>query len=235
MRAVAEHHLLPFGHLETAGPVMVWTIVLTFVFIECAFIIGLFLPGDSLLFTAGIVLGQRDSAVNAWALAGVAVGVAIAGNLLGYYIGRRTGTSVIGRPGAKVLTEDRLDRAREFLDRHGWWSVVLARWIPWVRTLAPLIAGAARMDVRRYLASTAVGAVAWVPALVIAGYYGADMLRQYPWVRTSITLAGVLCFVVGTVYGVWRYRQEINRTGAASAAGAPRAEIDVTVEVTADN
>lgn len=227
MRSVAEHHLLPFGHLETAGPVMVWTIVLTFVFIECAFIIGLFLPGDSLLFTAGIVLGQRDSAGNAWALAAAAVVVAIAGNLLGYYIGRRTGTSMVGRPGAKVLTEDRLERAREFLNRHGWWSVVLARWIPWIRTLAPLIAGAAKMNVRRYLASTAVGAIAWVPALVIAGYYGADLLRQYPWVRTSITLAGILCFVVGTAYGVVRYRQEINRTNAAAA---PTCRAEVTVE-----
>ncbi|HEX5114046.1 MAG TPA: DedA family protein [Pseudonocardiaceae bacterium] len=207
---------------------MVWTIVLTFVFIECAFIIGLFLPGDSLLFTAGIVLGQRDSAVNAWALAGAAVVVAIAGNLLGYYIGRRTGTSMVGRPGAKVLTEDRLDRAREFLNRHGWWSVVLARWIPWIRTLAPLIAGAAKMDVRRYLASTTVGAIAWVPALVIAGYYGADLLRQYPWVRTTITLLGILFFIVGTVYGVLRYRQEINRTNSAAATGR-------RAEVTADN
>jgi membrane-associated protein len=228
VRSVAEHHLLPFGHLETAGPVMVWTIVLTFVFIECAFIIGLFLPGDSLLFTAGIVLGQRDSALNAWALAGAAVVVAIAGNLLGYYIGRRTGTSMVGRPGAKVLTEDRLDRAREFLNRHGWWSVVLARWIPWIRTLAPLIAGAAKMDVRRYLASTTVGAIAWVPALVIAGYYGADLLRQYPWVRATITLLGILFFVVGTVYGVVRYRQEINRTNSPAAAGC-------RAEVTADN
>jgi membrane-associated protein len=228
VRSVAEHHLLPFGHLETAGPVMVWTIVLTFVFIECAFIIGLFLPGDSLLFTAGIVLGQRDSSVNAWALAGVAVIVAVAGNLVGYYIGRRTGTSMVGRPGARVLTEERLDRAREFLNRHGWWSVVLARWIPWVRTLAPLIAGAAKMDVRRYVASTTVGAIAWVPALVIAGYYGADLLRQYPWVRTTITLLGILFFIVGTVYGVVRYRQEINRTNSTAAA-ARRAE------VTADN
>lgn len=220
MRSVAEHHLLPFGHLETAGPIMVWTIVLTFVFIECAFIIGLFLPGDSLLFTAGIVLGQRDSPGNAWALAGVAIVVAVAGNLLGYYVGRRTGTSMVGRPGARVLTDERLERAREFLNRHGWWSVVLARWIPWVRTLAPLIAGAARMDVRRYVASTTVGAVAWVPALVIAGYYGADLLRQYPWVRTTITLLSILCFVAGTAWGVWRYRQEINRTNAATAAAA---------------
>lgn len=227
MRPAAQHHLFPFGHLETAGPVMVWTIVLVFVFIECAFIIGLFLPGDSLLFTAGVVLSARNSTGNAWALAAAAVAVAVAGNLAGYYIGRRTGTSMVGKPGARVLTEERLGRAREFLDRHGWWSVVLARWIPWIRTLAPLIAGAARMDARRFALSTTFGALLWVPALVIAGYYGADLLGQYPWVRTGVTVAGIVFFVVGTVWGIWRYRQEINR-GAEAGRLSP-------AEVTADN
>jgi membrane-associated protein len=228
VRPVAEHHhLIPFGHLETAGPIMVWTIVLTFVFVECAFIIGLFLPGDSLLFTAGVVLAQHNSAGNAWALAVAAIGVAVLGNMVGYYIGRRTGTSMVGKPGARVLTEERLARAQDFLDRHGWWSIVLARWIPWIRTLAPLIAGAARMNPRRFALSTFVGGVFWVPGLVIAGYYGADLISQYPWVRTTVTLLGILFFVVGTVYGIIRYRQEINRT---SVAGNRRA-----AEVTVDN
>lgn len=208
---------------------MVWAIVLTFVFIECAFIIGLFLPGDSLLFTAGVVLAQRHSAGNAWALAGAAVVVAVAGNLVGYYIGRRTGTTLVGRPGARVLTRERLVRSQEFLNRHGWWSVVLARWIPWIRTLAPLIAGAARMDVRRYLLSTAIGAVAWVPTLVIAGYYGADLLRDHPWAGRTVTVAGIVFFVAGTAYGLIRYRQEINRTAARLE---PRHR---TAEVSADN
>jgi membrane-associated protein len=205
---------------------MVWTIVLALVFIECAFIIGLFLPGDSLLFTAGIVLAQRNSAGNAWALAGAAVAVAVAGNLLGYYIGRRTGTTMVGRPGARVLTQARLVRAQDFLDRHGWWSVVLARWIPWIRTLAPLIAGAARMNPRRFLLSTFVGAIAWVPALVIAGYYGAGLLGHFPWVRMTVTLLGILFFVVGTGYGVLRYRQEMSRTSVPACR---------PVEVTADS
>jgi membrane-associated protein len=206
---------------------MVWTIVLTLVFIECAFIIGLFLPGDSLLFTAGVVLAQRNSAGNAWALAAAAVGVAVAGNMVGYYIGRRTGTSMVGRPGARVLTTERLVRAQDFLDRHGWWSVVLARWIPWIRTLAPLIAGAARMNPRRFMLSTFIGAIAWVPALVIAGYYGAGLLGHFPWVRTTVTLLGIVFFVVGTGYGVLRYRQEISRTNAQQCSRP--------VEVTADN
>lgn len=229
VRLAAQHHLFALGHLETAGPVMVWAIVLAFVFIECAFIIGLFLPGDSLLFTAGVVLAQRDSAVNAWALAGTAVVVAVGGNLLGYYIGRRTGTTFIGKPGARVLTQERLERSQEFLNRHGWWSVVLARWIPWVRTLAPLIAGAARMDVRRYLLSTTIGALAWVPSLVIAGYYGADLLNQFPWAGTTATIVGIVVFVAGTVYGLIRYRQEINR-GNNPPVREPRRPAEVSID-----
>ena len=209
----AGHHTFAFGHLATAGPVMVWVIVLAFVFVECAFIIGLFLPGDSLLFTAGVVLSQRDDPVNAFALAAAAVLVAVVGNQIGYYIGRQTGTTLVGRPGARVLTQERLYRAQEFLDRHGWWSVVLARWIPWIRTLAPIVAGAARMDSRRYLASTAVGAVLWVPALVLAGYYGAGLLDQFPWLKTAAVVVSIAFFVLGTGYGLWRFRQEMHRTG----------------------
>lgn len=233
MHPVAQHHLLAFGHhLETAGPAVVWAVVLSFVFVECAFIVGLFLPGDSLLFTAGVVLAQRNSAAHAWALAAAAVVVAVAGNLVGYYIGRRTGTSLASRPGAKVLTPERLVKAQDFLNGHGWWSVVLARWIPWIRTLAPMIAGAARMDVRRFTLSTALGAVVWVPSLVIGGYYGAGMLRHVPWVSKTVTILGVILFIAGTVYGIVRYRQEVNR----APAPAPRPEIHPrTAEFSVDN
>jgi membrane-associated protein len=206
---------------------MVWAIVLTFVFMECAFIIGLFLPGDSLLFTAGVVLAQRNSPAHAWALAVVAVVVAVAGNLVGYYIGRRTGTTLVGRPGAKVLTTDRLVRAQDFLNKHGWWSIVLARWIPWIRTLAPLIAGAARMDVRRFTLSTSVGAIAWVPSLVIAGYYGAGLLHRFPKVGALVTLAGIVFFVAGTVFGIVRYRQEIKRAPTPARTELRRPEFSV--------
>ncbi|WP_173125543.1 DedA family protein [Kibdelosporangium persicum] len=191
---------------------MVWLIVLSFVFIECAFVVGLFLPGDSLLFTAGLVLAQHGSHdVEAWALSVTATVVAVAGNQLGYHIGRKAGTSLTGRLGGRVLTVERLGRARDFLDRRGFWAIVLARWLPWVRTLAPMIAGAAAMNPRRYMVATTVGAVLWVPTLVLVGYYAAGLLTQYPWVVTTAVVVGVAFFVVGTVWGIWRYRQEMRR------------------------
>jgi len=200
-----------FASLETAGPVAVWLIVLSFIFIECAFIFGLFLPGDSLLFAAGVILAQHNSELSAWALSVVALIVAVVGNQVGYYIGRHTGTRVLARKGGRVLNRQNLKRAGDFLDRRGFWAVVLARWLPWIRTLAPMIAGAARMDIRRFTLATTIGAIAWVPTLVLAGYYGAGILQQLPWLETAALVVSVAFFLGGTGWGIWRYRQEMRK------------------------
>jgi membrane-associated protein len=197
--------------LETAGPVAVWLITLSFVFFECAFIFGLFLPGDSLLFAAGVVLAQHDGELSAWLLSLAAMVVAVVGNQIGYYIGRHTGTRLLARRGGRVLNKENLDKARDFLDRRGFWAIVLARWIPWVRTLAPMVAGAARMDPKRFMLATTIGALAWVPTLVLAGYYGAGLLTSIPWLQTAAVIVSVAFFVFGTAYGLVRYRQEMRK------------------------
>ena len=197
--------------LDTAGPLLVWVIVLSFVLVECALIIGLFLPGDSLLFGAGVVLAQHGSDLNAWLLSGAALIVAVLGNQIGYYIGRTSGTKLIARRDGKVLNRQHLERAQQFLDRRGFFAIVAARWIPWIRTLAPLIAGAARMDPRRFMLATALGGLLWVPTLVLLGYYGAGLLDVLPWLKTAALWVSVAFFVFGTAYGVLRYRQEMRR------------------------
>jgi membrane-associated protein len=207
----ATSNVLATGMLDSAGPLMVWAIVLGFVFAECSFIIGLFLPGDSLLFAAGVVLAQNDHEGHAWGLSVGATVTAIVGNMLGYYIGHKTGHVIIARRGGKVLNHENLNRARRFLDRRGFWAIVLARWIPWIRTLAPLIAGAAKMDPRRFLLATSIGGLAWVPTLVLTGYYAAGLVAGMPWLKAVALWASIGFFVVGTAYGIWRYRQEIHR------------------------
>ncbi|MDT7801018.1 MAG: rane-associated protein [Actinomycetota bacterium] len=197
--------------LDTAGPLLVWVIVLSFVLVECALIIGLFLPGDSLLFGAGVVLAQHGSDLNAWLLSGAALIVAVLGNQIGYYIGRTGGSKLIARRDGKVLNRQHLERAQAFLDRRGFFAIVAARWIPWIRTLAPLIAGAARMDPRRFLVATTIGGLLWVPTLVLLGYYGAGLLDVLPWLKTAALWVSVAFFVFGTAYGVLRYRQEMRR------------------------
>jgi membrane-associated protein len=208
---VAEASAVASGVLESAGPVMVWVIVLGFVFTECAFIVGLFLPGDSLLFAAGVVLAEHDGELNAWLLSIAAVLTAVIGNMVGYYIGHKAGHTVIARRGGRVLNLENLAKARDFLDRRGFWAIVLARWIPWIRTFAPLIAGAAKMDKRRFLLATTIGGLAWVPTLVLVGYYGAGLLVHMPWLKAVALWGSIAFFIGGTLYGILRYRQEMKR------------------------
>lgn len=203
--------IVAFGVLESAGPSTAWLIVTTFVFLECAFIVGMFLPGDSMLFGAGLVLAKHGGAADAWALSATATALAIAGNQVGYHIGRRTGTRVWARKGGRVLNRQNLERAHRFFERWGFWAVVVARWLPWIRTLAPLVAGAARMDRRVFLIATIIGAVAWVPGLILLGFYGAGLLELLPWLETLILTLVVACFTIAVVVGLWRYRQDIRQ------------------------
>jgi membrane-associated protein len=204
-------HQLATVSFDSAGPVTVWLVVLTFVFLECAFVIGLFLPGDTLLLGAGIVLAQTGHEASAWTLGVVATAVAVAGNQVGYLVGRYTGTRMLARREGRVLNRANLDRAAAFFERWGTWAIIVSRWIPWVRTLAPMIAGAAHMDNRRYIVANAVGAICWVPTLIMLGYYGAGLLDVLPWLKTAAAVAAVAFFVLGTGYGLYRYRQEMRR------------------------
>ncbi|MGH3517586.1 MAG: DedA family protein [Micromonosporaceae bacterium] len=199
-----------FGWLATAGPIMLWLIVLTFIFVQCALIIGLFLPGGTLLFAAGVVLAEQDAEVQAWSLSGATLIAAVSGNLTGYLIGAKTGTVLSARRAGRVLNADNVNRVRRWLDRRGFIAVVAARWVPWMGTLAPLVAGAAGMGRRRFLAASIVGALLWVPTVVLSGYYAAGLLTFLPgWLHTTVVWLVVGMLVIGTGYGLLRYRHEM--------------------------
>ena len=197
--------------VHSAGPVMVWLVVLGFVYAECGFVVGMFLPGDSLLLAAGVVLAGHGRELDAWALSACTVAVAVAGNHTGYAIGGHTGTRLLARTDGRVLNRRNLRRAGRFFERWGAWAVVVARWLPFVRTMAPMFAGAAGMDRRRFFAASLAGAVGWVPLLVLGGYYGAGRLDYHPWLKPLAAGAAIAAFVAGTAYGLWRYRQEMRK------------------------
>src|SRR5690606_26519565 len=161
---------------------------------------------------------------SAWWLSLVALGVAIVANHVGYLIGHKVGTRFVARRGGKILNRQNLDRARDFLNRRGLFAIILARWLPWVRTLAPLIAGAASMDRRRFLLATSIGVVRWVLTPVLAGYYGSGLLDDVPWLQDLVLWGMVVCVTAGTVWGLWKYRQEISKPveDERTAAGGVR-------------
>lgn len=187
--------------LDTLGTAAVYVVVIGFVFVECALLLGFFLPGDTLLFAGGLVAADPARGVHlGWLLTGVLV-AAVVGEVVGYLIGARMGLPVLRRQRGRVLTPERVARAERFTDRYGVLAVIAARWIPWVRTFAPLLAGATGMSWPRFMLANLVGAFCWGPTLLLAGYLAASV----PWVRhVSVVVAGV-AIAVTTVVGAVRW------------------------------
>jgi membrane-associated protein len=158
-------------------------------FAECGLLVGFFLPGDSLLFTAGL-LAAGGRVAPLWVLLLALPLAAIAGNLVGYWIGRNAGPAVFRRPDSRLFRAEYVDRAGAFFDRHGARTVLLARFVPIVRTFATVMAGASRMDLRRYALYSVVGGVAWAAGLTLLGSW----LGQVTVVRDHVEL-----FVLGVV------------------------------------
>lgn len=199
-----------FDSLTSAGPTLVWVVVLTFVFLECAVILGLFLPGDSMLITAGIVMASHATGeAQVWALSLGAMIAAVAGNQVGYVIGQRTGHHLVARKNGRYINTRNLARVTELLQRHGFLAVLVARWIPWVRTLCPMVAGAARMDHRKYTVASTIGAVIWAPVLLLIGFYAGNFLERVSWLMPVVIGTLVVGLIIGTILGIRHYRHEM--------------------------
>jgi membrane-associated protein len=186
---------------------LVYLVVFGFVFVESGLLIGFLLPGDSLLFAAGLVSATEGSGVSLTVLVIGVLVAAVAGDSVGYAFGARLGRPWLERRAAGGrLDAGHLRRAEAFYDRFGWFAVVAARWIPWVRTFTPVLAGAARMSYRRFLPANVAGAVIWGPGLLVIGHLAATepTLRH-----TSYVVAGafVATSLVLAVTGVVRRRR----------------------------
>ena len=160
----------------TAGAV--YAAVLGIVFVESGLLVGFFLPGDTVLFAAGLLSARPGSGLSLPLLAGGIFVAAVAGDGVGYWTGRRFGRPWLeqkaGRRGAKHL-----EQAERFYDRYGPLAVVVARFIPWVRTFTPIVAGVARMPYPRFLAANVVGALVWGVGLTSLGH----LAYHHPGVR----------------------------------------------------
>jgi membrane-associated protein len=163
--------------------------MMAILFAECGLLVGFFLPGDSLLFTAGLLVAQGLLAP-LWVLLLLLPLAAIAGNLLGWWIGRTAGPAVFDRPDSRLFKAQHVERAREFLARNGARTIVLARFVPVVRTFATVMAGAARMDFRRFALYSVLGGIAWTTSVSLLG----NWLGQVAVVRQHVEL-----FVLGVV------------------------------------
>ncbi|MFN0102403.1 MAG: VTT domain-containing protein [Bryobacteraceae bacterium] len=167
------------------------------VFSETGLLAGFFLPGDSLLFTVGVVAGAGD--LNIFAINAALIAAAILGDATGYLLGRRAGPAVFNRPDSRFFKQEHLLRTKEFYEKHGGKTIIYARFIPIVRTFAPFVAGVAEMKYSRFASFNVFGGIGWVVLLTTLGYLLGDneFVRKYfDKVLIGIVLISVLPIVI---------------------------------------
>jgi membrane-associated protein len=197
------------------------------VFAESGMLVGFFLPGDSLLFTAGFLASGPSSVDGAlhlplgWLLIGAFV-AAVVGDQVGYVIGRRAGPAIFNRPDPRFFKRENVDKAHGFFERYGAKTIVLARFVPVVRTFAPVVAGVSDMRYRTFVTFNVVGAFLWAIGVTLLGYY----LGQVDFIEENLELAiltVVAISVLPIAREVWRSRRQ-----RASEAPAMQPEVDRT-------
>jgi membrane-associated protein len=170
--------------------------ILVIVFAESGLLIGFFLPGDSLLFTTGLLVADGTYLHQPlWLVCLLVAVAAVLGDQFGYLFGRRFGPALFRRPDSRLFKQENLTRARGFFDRYGARSIVLARFVPIVRTFTPIVAGASRMHYRTFLIYNVIGGTLWACGVTTLGYF----LGQVAFVRSNIELILIGIVVVSVV------------------------------------
>ena len=178
---IAAGGLDPESLLQSFGALGLFLII----FAESGLFFGFFLPGDSLLFTAGLLSSQDKLPALPILLVGCFI-AAVAGDQVGYLFGRKVGPALFRRPDSRIFKQEYIERSQEFFERHGSKTIVLARFVPVVRTFAPIVAGVGKMRYRTFVTYNVVGALLWAVGITTLGYVLGD---RVPWVEENLELA----------------------------------------------
>ena len=172
------------------------------IFAETGLLVGFFLPGDSLLVTAGLLASQPRFGLNPWLLGLLLTAASIIGNAVGYAIGRLSGPRLFTREESLLFKPRYLRQAHDFYERHGGKTIIIARFMPIVRTFVPVVAGAAKMDQRRYTLYNVVGGVLWIWSMILTGYF---LGRYIPGIDRHIEKVIVVVIVLSLMPGAYHW------------------------------
>lgn len=195
------------------GP-WLYAVLFIVIFAETGIVVFPFLPGDSILFIVGTVIAAAGLDVHV--LVAVLAIAAIAGDSVNYAVGHVIGPRVFHRPDSRWLKREYLLRTQAFYDRYGGVTIIVARFVPIIRTFAPFLAGVARMSYRRFLAYNVIGGGLWVALLVYAGY----LFGNVPWVKNNLSTIVVAIVIVSLIPAVTTFLRE--RRANRSAARTPK-------------
>ncbi len=213
--ALGPSWLDPEQLLPMLGPYVLLGLCLI-IFAECGLLIGFFLPGDSLLFTAGLFVAAGFISTPIWVVCVLLTVCAVVGNAVGYWIGYTIGPPLFGRPDSRLFRREYVEKTHDFFERYGPRAIVLARFVPIVRTFITALAGVGRMDPRTYFLYSVIGGIGWATGVTLLGFW----LGRISFVTDNIELmlVGIVALsIVPIVVEVVRARRELRRTPRASA------------------
>ncbi|WP_145566966.1 DedA family protein [Yersinia aleksiciae] len=190
--------------------VWVYAILFLILFCETGLVVTPFLPGDSLLFVAGALASLPSNDINVHVMVALMVTAAILGDAINYTIGRVFGEKLFSNPDSKIFRRSYLDKTHQFYEKHGGKAIILARFVPIIRTFAPFVAGMGKMSYRHFAAYNVIGALVWVLLFTYAGY----LFGNVPIVQNNLKLLIVAIIVVSIlpgVFEVWRHRRAAAR------------------------
>jgi len=188
------------------------------VFAETGLMIGFFLPGDSLLVTAGLFAARGDLDIVTLNLSLIAA--AIVGDAVGYWIGKRTGQALYNRPNSFFFRRQHLIKTHEFYEKHGGKTIVIARFMPILRTFAPVVAGAADMTYRKFVVYNVLGGVGWVLSMTLTGYF---LGQAVPNIEEHIHIVVAVVIFLSLLPGLIAFLRA-KAQSRAEAAAAPRVD-----------
>jgi membrane-associated protein len=180
--------------LDRFGDYALWG-AMFIVFAECGLLIGFFLPGDSLLFTVGLLIARDNMSYPLWLACLVLTVAALAGNACGYAIGAKAGPAIFQKRNSRIFKQEYVEKTHDFFDKYGNRAIVLARFVPIVRTFITVMAGVGGMGFRRFMVYSTIGGVLWATGVTILGYY----LGQFAFVRNNIEAMLIAIVLVSVV------------------------------------
>lgn len=187
------------------------------IFVETGLLVGFFLPGDSLLVTAGLFASQPEFGLNVYLLGAILSVAAVVGDQVGYLIGRQVGPRIFTREDSLLFHKKHLIRAQEFYERHGGKTIVIARFVPIIRTFAPVVAGVGAMKYRNFILYNVLGGLLWIWSMLFIGYF---LGRLVPGIDKHIEIVILVVIFLSILPGIISWYRERRRAQQEEAARA---------------
>lgn len=200
--------------------IVAYVVIFGIIFAESGLLVGFFLPGDSLLFTAGFLASQKISGtnqnyLNLWILIGVTFAGAVIGDSVGYSFGHRIGRRIFKKPDSRFFKRENLEKAENFYEKYGVKTIILARFVPIIRTFAPIVAGVGKMHYKTFLSFNIIGGALWSLIVPIAGFYLGRLIPNVDKYMIPIVFAIVIVSAIPAIVGFIRERKKKPSTGAS--------------------